>query len=320
MLDFLKRGKTSSNDTSKSGVLTRFKERLSRTREAFSEGLSSLWLGKKTLDAETFEALEECLLAADVGMDSTEAIIGDLEKRLKRKELADMEALRKALHQDLTALLSSCQKPFALPEQTPALLLMVGVNGAGKTTTLGKLAKHFKEDGKSVMLAAGDTFRAAAIEQLKVWGERNEVPVVAQHSGADSASVIFDAFQAAKARGVDVLLADTAGRLHTQDQLMEELKKVVRVIKKIDESAPHEILLVLDASVGQNALNQARSFHEDLGVSGLIVTKLDGTAKGGIVFNLAKSLSLPIYFIGIGEGSDDLRPFDPDMFVEALLS
>lgn len=246
-------------------------------------------------------------------------IMKDLTARLERQVLSDSDALVVALKQDLTKILLECQIPLAIPEDTkPFVILMVGVNGAGKTTTIGKLAKKIQSEGKKVLLAAGDTFRAAAIEQLQVWGERNDIPVIAQQIGADSASVIFDAFQAAKARQMDVLIADTAGRLHTQTSLMEELKKVVRVIRKLDEKAPHEILLVIDAGIGQNALVQAQKFREALGVTGLALTKLDGTARGGIIFNISKTLKIPIRFIGIGEGIDDLKPFEATAFVDAL--
>ncbi len=325
MLDFLKRGKTqSSNDNTSNkstGLFSVFKQGLKRSRDAFSEGIATVVVGKKVIDAELFEELEALLLSTDVGITVTEEIIEALEQELKRKELSDSHALQLALKTLLKQVFVDCQKTFVMQDTIkPRLILMVGINGAGKTTTLGKLAKKFKEANQGVMLAAGDTFRAAAIEQLKVWGDKNATPVIAQHPGADSAAVIFDAFEAAKARKIDVLLADTAGRLHTQDALMEELKKVVRVVKKLDNTAPHEILLVLDAGIGQNALIQAQTFHKALGVTGLVVTKLDGTAKGGVLFNIARTLKLPIYFVGMGEGIDDLKPFDSDMFVEALFT
>lgn len=323
MLDFLKRkNKPSSDDTTNpsQGLLSRLKGGLKRSREVFSSGLAAVFLGKKEIDAELLEELEGFLLSADVGVEATQQIMSDLTKRLKRSELKNIDTLMAALKEDLIQLLQENQKPFLLPDNIkPVVILMVGINGAGKTTTIGKLAKKFKEDGKKLILAAGDTFRAAAIEQLQVWGQRNDIPVIAQQMGSDSASVIFDAFQAAKGRNADILIADTAGRLHTQDNLMDELKKVIRVIKKIDSDAPHEILLVLDAGIGQNALIQAKKFKE-LGVTGIALTKLDGTAKGGIIFSISSELKLPIRFIGIGEGIDDLKPFDSETFVNALLS
>lgn len=321
MFDFLKRKNPNSHDNtpnSGKGLLCRLKEGMARTREAFSEGLKDLFLGKKTIDGVLLEELETFLLSRDVGVALTREIITDLNTRLKRNESEAPEILA-LLKQDLTQALKGSESPLLIPSAfKPFVVLMVGVNGTGKTTTIGKLAKKFQGEGKSVMLAAGDTFRAAAVEQLKVWGERNQIPVISQQSGADSASVIFDAFQAAKAKNIDVLIADTAGRLHTQDTLMEELKKVVRVLRKIDENAPHEIMLVLDAGIGQNALVQAKKFHEALGITGITLTKLDGTAKGGIIFNIAKTLKLPIRFIGIGEGIDDLKSFEAESFVEAL--
>lgn len=324
MLDFLKRNKAKSSDNttnSPKGLLTRLKEGLSRTRTAFTSGFADLFLGKKVIDQALLEDLETFLLSADVGVGPTQQIMADLTNRLKRSELTNPTALIKALKEDLTKVLQDSQAPLNFKEGIkPFVILMVGVNGSGKTTTIGKLAKKIQNDGKKVMLAAGDTFRAAAIEQLQVWGERNEIPVVAQQIGSDSASVIFDAFQAAKARQIDVLIADTAGRLHTQDNLMEELKKIVRVIRKLDENAPHEIMLVLDAGIGQNALVQAQKFGAALGVTGITLTKLDGTAKGGIIFNISKSLKIPVRFIGIGENIDDLKPFEAEPFVEALLS
>lgn len=296
----------------------RLKDSLIRTRASFSEGLTSLFLGKKEIDDELLEKLETHLLTADVGVEATQFIIQTLTQGISRKELKDANAVFTALQKTLTDILSPCEKPLSPTGHQPFVILMIGVNGAGKTTTIGKLAKKFQQQNLSVMLAAGDTFRAAAIEQLQVWGERNQVPVLAQHSGADSASVIFDAFQSAKARGIDVLIADTAGRLHTRENLMDELKKVKRVIQKLDNHAPHEIMLVLDAGIGQNALIQAQKFHEALGVTGITLTKLDGTAKGGIIFAIANKLKLPIRFIGVGEKLDDLRPFEANAFVSAL--
>ncbi|HEY0634637.1 MAG TPA: signal recognition particle-docking protein FtsY [Gammaproteobacteria bacterium] len=275
---------------------------------------------KKTIDSELLEELETRLLTADLGVEATQTIIADLTQRVARNQLADSDALFAALREDMAALLAPSSKPLTIPaEKRPFVILMVGINGAGKTTTIGKLAKRLQGEGKSVMLAAGDTFRAAAVEQLQVWGERNDIAVIAQHSGADSASVIFDAVQAAKARNIDVVIADTAGRLHTQSNLMEELKKIRRVMGKLDATAPHEVLLVLDAGTGQNALNQAQQFHQAIGVSGIVLTKLDGTAKGGIIFAIARKLALPIRFIGVGEQIDDLRVFDANEFVDALL-
>jgi len=256
-----------------------------------------------------------------VGVGAAEQILTDLKARLKRQELKDPETLVLALKADLRGLLKEVEVPLSIPQSTkPFVILVVGVNGAGKTTTIGKLAKKLQMEGKKIMLAAGDTFRAAAVEQLKVWGERNGIPVIAEQTGADSASVIFDAFQSAKAKNMDILIADTAGRLHTQDNLMEELKKIVRVIRKIDETAPHEIMLVLDAGIGQNALVQAQTFHQILNLTSISMTKLDGTAKGGIIFNIAKSLKLPIRYIGIGEGIEDLRAFEAATFVDALFN
>ncbi len=302
------------------GLLARLRAGLSRTRSSLTGGLGSLFLGRKTLDDELMEELETRLLTADVGVETTRRIIDDLTARISRKELQDPQALYQALKQEMLAILEPVSQPLEIGDQRPFVILMVGVNGAGKTTTIGKLAKKLQKGGLSVMLAAGDTFRAAAVEQLQTWGERNDVPVIAQHAGADSASVIYDALQAAKARGIDVLIADTAGRLHTQSNLMEELKKVKRVMGKLDPEAPHEVMLVVDAGTGQNALRQAREFNEAVGVTGITLTKLDGTAKGGVIFAIANELQIPIRFIGIGEGIDDLRPFDAAEFVEALFA
>ena len=303
------------------GFFSRLTAGLHKTRNQLTRGLANLILGRKVIDQQLLEDIETQLLSADVGIEATTRVINDLTDKLNRKQLNDSQALFDALKAILVEILKPCQVAFSLPEATqPAMVLMIGVNGAGKTTTIGKLAKHLQQQDKQIMLAAGDTFRAAAIEQLQVWGDRNDVAVVAQQQGNDSASVIFDAFQAAKARHIDVLIADTAGRLHTQQHLMEELKKIKRVIQKVDASAPHQVLLVLDASIGQNALNQAKQFHEAIGVSGLVITKLDGTAKGGIIFALAHNLRLPIFYIGVGEGIEDLRPFSADDFVDALLT
>ncbi|NQY26906.1 MAG: signal recognition particle-docking protein FtsY [Piscirickettsiaceae bacterium] len=306
--------------TEKTSVFGRLKERLARTSSKLTEGFASLVLGKKTIDDDLLEELETQLLTADLGVDATQTIIADLTQRVARKQLGDAESLFSALREDMIALLQPSCKPLIIPEQnTPFVILMIGINGVGKTTTIGKLAKQFQQQGKSVMLAAGDTFRAAAVEQLQVWGERNNIPVISQHSGADSASVIYDALQAAKARNIDILIADTAGRLHTQSNLMEELKKVKRVMGKLDDSAPHEVMIVLDAGTGQNALSQVVQFNETVGITGITLSKLDGTAKGGIIFAIAKKTGLPIRYIGVGETIDDLRPFNAEEFVDALL-
>jgi fused signal recognition particle receptor len=301
-------------------LLERLKQGLSRTRANFKDGLANLVLGRKQIDDDLLEELETLLLTADVGVAATTRIIDALTNRVRRRELTDPQALVQVLEEQLTELLSGTDSPVkqAAPDR-PQVILMVGINGAGKTTTIGKLAKRLQQEGQSVMLAAGDTFRAAAVEQLQTWGERNQVPVIAQPGGADSASVIFDALQAATARGTDVLLADTAGRLHTKTNLMEELAKIARVLKKIDPDAPHEVMLVVDAGTGQNALNQALQFHAAVGLTGITLTKLDGTAKGGIVFGIAERLAVPIRFVGVGEQLDDLRHFDAKEFVKALL-
>ncbi|QOR37494.1 signal recognition particle-docking protein FtsY [Billgrantia diversa] len=304
----------------KKGWFARIRSGLGKTRANLTEGIAGLFLGKKQIDDELIEDLETQLLMADVGIEATTEIIDRLTERVSRKELKDPQALYGALQDELAAMLDGVAKPLALPGkgEGPFVILVVGVNGVGKTTTIGKLTQRFQREGHSVMLAAGDTFRAAAVEQLKVWGERNKVPVIAQHTGADSASVIYDAVAAAKARHIDVLIADTAGRLHNKGHLMEELKKVHRVMGKLDASAPHEVMLVLDAGTGQNALSQANTFNEAVPVTGITLTKLDGTAKGGIIFALAKQLGTPIRFIGVGEGLDDLRPFEARDFVDAL--
>jgi fused signal recognition particle receptor len=303
------------------GILGYLKNKLKRTRATLLSGISDLFLGKKAIDANLLEELETHLLLADIGVDATKQIIGDLTKQVQRKELNDSESLFKALKMQLVNLLQPCVKPLVITNNIkPFVILMIGVNGSGKTTTIGKLAKKLQQEGKKVILAAGDTFRAAAIEQLQVWGERNNIPVIAQQHGADSAAVVFDAMQAAQARGFDVLIADTAGRLHTQENLMEELKKVKRILSKLDAAAPHEVMLILDAGIGQNALVQARQFKEAVDVSGITLTKLDGTAKGGIIFAMAKSLAIPIRFIGVGESIDDLRQFSAEEFVEALFN
>ncbi|MDX1347794.1 MAG: signal recognition particle-docking protein FtsY [Thiomicrorhabdus chilensis] len=315
--------KAEKPQTPKVGLFTRLKKGLSKTRKSFTDSLSTLLLGRKEIDDDLLDDLEMILLTADVGIDATDRIIRNLTEQVSRKELKDAESLFTALKIQLQAIVEPISQPMQvdqhLKENTgPYVILMVGINGVGKTTTIGKLAKRFQNEGKSVMLAAGDTFRAAAVEQLQTWGERNQVPVIAQKTGADSAAVIFDAIQSAKAKNIDVLIADTAGRLHTQSNLMEELKKVKRVIAKVDETAPHEVMLVIDAGTGQNALNQAQQFQQAVEVSGITVTKLDGTAKGGIVFALAEQLAIPVRFIGVGESIDDLRPFDAKQFTEAL--
>jgi fused signal recognition particle receptor len=303
----------------KPGLFSRLKAGLSKTRSGLSAGIANLVAGRKQIDDELLEELETQLLSADVGVEATQTIVQDLTRRVARKQLGDAEALMSALREDMRTMLEPVSVPLAIPaSDRPFVLLMVGINGAGKTTTIGKLARRFQDQGHSVMLAAGDTFRAAAVEQLQTWGERNQVPVIAQQQGADSASVIYDALQAAQARKVDVLIADTAGRLHTQSNLMEELKKIKRVLGKLDETAPHEVMLVVDAGTGQNALNQARQFNQAVDITGIALTKLDGTAKGGIIFAVARQLGIPIRYIGIGEAIEDLRPFDAGDFVDAL--
>ena len=311
---------TESTESSKTGFFARLKQGLSKTSASIGEGMASLFLGKKVIDDELLEDIETRLLTADVGVEATAVIIQSLTQKVARKQLTDADALYKSLQTELAAMLKPVEAPLVITPNKPFVILVVGVNGAGKTTTIGKLAKKLQLDGKKVMLAAGDTFRAAAVEQLQVWGERNKIPVIAQHTGADSASVIFDAVQAAKARNIDVLIADTAGRLHTKDNLMEELKKVRRVISKLDADAPHEVLLVLDAGTGQNAISQAKQFNQTVQLTGLALTKLDGTAKGGVIFALAKQFGLPIRYIGVGEGIDDLRTFEAEPFVQALFA
>lgn len=298
-----------------------FAQRMRRALTSTGEGIGSLFLGGKAIDDELLEELETLLLMADVGMDTTANILAEITDRLNRKALKDSDALKTALSEILQAKLEPCAVPLDLSgEHQPFVILVVGVNGVGKTTTIGKIANRLQRQGKSVMLAAGDTFRAAAVEQLQVWGERNNVPVIAQHTGADSASVIFDAIQAAKSRNIDVIIADTAGRLHNKSNLMEELKKVKRVAGKLDDTAPQEVLLVLDAGTGQNAVSQMSQFNEVVGVTGIALTKLDGTAKGGVIFALADKFSVPIRYIGVGEAQDDLQPFEASEFVDALLS
>ncbi len=318
MFNWLKRKKT-SEDTAEQlpadqgGYLARLRQGLSKTRD----GLSNLFLGKKKIDADLLEELETQLLTADLGMDLTLKLMAKITEKLNRKELADGEALRAALADEMLALLPADEQPTRAG--TPHVILMVGINGAGKTTTIGKLTARFQAEGKKVMLAAGDTFRAAAVEQLQSWGQRNQVPVIAQATGADSASVAYDALESARARGQDILIIDTAGRLHTQNHLMDELKKIKRVLGRLDPSAPQETLLVIDGGTGQNALRQAEEFHQAVGLDGIVLTKLDGTAKGGIVLAIAEKLAVPIRFIGLGEAKEDLREFNGSAFIRALL-
>ena len=303
----------------KEGFFARLKRSLLKTKENLGSGFISLFRGKK-IDDDLFEELEEQLLIADVGVETTRKIIANLTEGANRKQLRDAEALYGLLKEEMGDILAKVDEPLNVEGKTPFVILMVGVNGVGKTTTIGKLARQFEQQGKSVMLAAGDTFRAAAVEQLQVWGQRNNIPVIAQHTGADSASVIFDAIQAAKARNIDVLIADTAGRLQNKSHLMEELKKIVRVMKKLDVDAPHEVMLTIDASTGQNAISQAKLFHEAVGLTGITLTKLDGTAKGGVIFSVADQFGIPIRYIGVGERIEDLRPFNAGDFIEALFA
>ncbi|HBR6963211.1 TPA: signal recognition particle-docking protein FtsY [Klebsiella aerogenes] len=303
----------------KEGFFARLKRSLVKTKQNLGSGFISLFRGKK-IDDDLFDELEEQLLIADVGVETTRKIITNLTEGASRKQLRDAEALYGLLKEEMSEILTKVEEPLNVEGKTPFVILMVGVNGVGKTTTIGKLARQFEQQGKSVMLAAGDTFRAAAVEQLQVWGQRNEIPVIAQHTGADSASVIFDAIQAAKARNIDVLIADTAGRLQNKSHLMEELKKIVRVMKKLDVDAPHEVMLTIDASTGQNAISQAKLFHEAVGLTGITLTKLDGTAKGGVIFSVADQFSIPIRYIGVGERIEDLRPFNAGDFIEALFA
>jgi fused signal recognition particle receptor len=304
----------------KPSFFSKLKQSLAKTKVSIGSGIAGLFRGK-AIDDDLFEELETQLLVADLGMNTTVKIIKQLTDSANRAQLKDGDALYDLLKQQMTTILKKVESPLSTQvEQGPFVILMVGVNGVGKTTTIGKMAKQFQQQGKNVMLAAGDTFRAAAVEQLQVWGERNNIPVVAQQTGSDSASVIFDAFQSAKAKGIDILIADTAGRLQNKDHLMEELKKVVRVMKKISPEAPHEIMLTLDASTGQNAVSQTKLFHEAVGLTGISLTKLDGTAKGGVIFAIADQFEIPIRYVGIGEGIDDLRPFDGQDFVDALFT
>ena len=307
------------DEPKKGGFFSRMKEGLSKSRKNLADGMVNILIGGKEIDDELLEEVEEQLLVADIGVEATKTIITNLTERTARGDLIYSHSLYKALQEELVALLAPRVKPLHIdPAKSPYVILVVGVNGVGKTTTIGKLAKRLQGEGKKVMLAAGDTFRAAATEQLQIWGERNNIAVVAQGHGADSASVIFDAFESARAKGVDVLIADTAGRLHNKGHLMQELTKVKRVMQKIDATAPHEVMLVVDAGTGQNAINQVEMFDEAVGLTGLTITKLDGTAKGGVLFNIASRTHVPIRFIGVGEKIDDLRPFSAKSFVAAL--
>lgn len=304
----------------KSALFGRLRQRLARTQRNLVDGLADLFAGERRIDQEVLEEIETRLLLADVGVDATQAIIAHLSEQVSRRELADLDALLAALRSEMLEILEPVDRPLRIePSVKPFVILMVGVNGVGKTTTIGKLARRFRDQGQSVMLAAGDTFRAAAVEQLQEWGQRNQVPVVSQGHGADPASVIYDAVQSAAARGVDVLIADTAGRLHTKSNLMEELRKIHRVVAKLRPGAPHEVMLVVDASTGQNALSQAVQFHQAVPLTGIALTKLDGTAKGGIIFAISRRLGVPVRYIGVGESVEDLRPFDAREFVTALL-
>lgn len=333
MFDFLKRKKKPDEEQSttvepvaatpeaeSASFFTRLKQGLSKTRASLTSGLASLFLGKKELNAELLTEIETALLSADVGVETTEQLIKTLTQKLARNELSDANAAFTCLQQEMLQILTPCNQTLDISTNHPFTILVIGVNGSGKTTTIGKLAHFYQSEQKRVILAAGDTFRAAAIEQLQVWGERNQIPVIAQQTGADTAAVIFDAVQAAKARNMDLLIADTAGRLHTQSNLMAELQKVKRVIGKADATAPHEVLIVLDATLGQNALNQVRQFNQAIGITGIVLTKLDGTAKGGIIFAIAKETNIPIRFIGVGEGINDLRPFKAEEFISALFA
>ena len=322
MFGFLRRDKnipaTESAQKTDSGLFASLSSRLGKTRQNLTDGLADLFLGRK-IDAGLLDEIETRLLSADVGVDATQRIISDLTQRVSRHELKDADALLEALAADMVSILKPCEQPLQVSSKQPYVILIAGINGAGKTTTIGKLAHRFQQQGHSVLLAAGDTFRAAAVEQLQTWGERNKVPVIAQGTGADSASVIFDAIESARAKHIDIVIADTAGRLHTQSNLMDELIKIKRVIGKLDAGAPHEVMLVMDASFGQNGLVQAQQFHQALGVTGITLTKLDGTAKGGMLFAIAEKLRIPIRFIGVGEAMEDLREFHAGEFVDALL-
>ena len=315
MFGFIKRKQKDESDTAPADL----SQSLEKTRRTFSDGMADFLLGKKSIDSGLLDELETRLLSADVGIDATTTIIDELQNNISRKTINDVDALQVKLAEIMKDILLPCEQPLDTETAKPFVILVVGINGAGKTTSIGKLAHHFIQQGKSVMLAAGDTFRAAAVEQLQQWGQRNDVAVISQGTGADPASVIFDAVQSASSKNIDIIIADTAGRLHTQDNLMDELAKIKRVLGKIDSTAPHETLIVMDAGFGQNALHQVQQFHKSIGLTGLAVTKLDGTAKGGILFSIAKTLNLPVRFIGVGEGINDLRPFDAAEFVDALL-
>ena len=315
MLNFFKKNKTQDSQSDENK--TSLKDRLFKSKKRLGDGLSSLLIGKKKIDDELLEDLEILLISSDIGIQTTDKIIESVRKKASRKELKDSDSIYELIKIELESLL--VKDNLLEPDSDKTyVILVVGINGAGKTTTIGKLAKLFQSEGKSVMLAAGDTFRAAAVEQLQIWGERNNIPVIAQKTGADAASVVYDAYQSAVAKDIDILIADTAGRLHTQDNLMQELEKIKRVLKKHNENAPHETLLVIDGGSGQNAIQQANEFHKSINLSGLAVTKLDGTAKGGVLFAISDSLNLPIRFIGIGEAIDDLKPFNARDFVDAL--
>ncbi|CUX97228.1 signal recognition particle-docking protein FtsY [Candidatus Hoaglandella endobia] len=303
----------------RSGFFTRLKNSLMKTRQNLGSGFIKLFSSKK-IDNDLFEALEEQLLVADVDVNTTRKIINSLIEYANHRHIKDTEVLYSKLREEMAAILTTVERPLVITGKLPFIILMVGVNGVGKTTTIGKLAHQYQSEGKSLMLAAGDTFRAAAIEQLQVWGERNNIPVIAQHTGADAASVIFDAIQAAKAHGIDILIADTAGRLQNKTPLMEELKKIVRVIKKQDVNASYEIMLIIDACTGQNSVIQTNLFHNAVGLTGIALTKLDGTAKGGVIFSIAERFNIPIRYIGVGEGIDDLQPFKAHDFIEALFA
>ena len=315
MLNFFK--KNQNKDSTENNNKTSLKDRLFKSKKKLGDGLSTLVIGKKKIDEDLLEELEVLLISSDIGIQTTDKVIESVRKKASRKELKDEDSLYQLIKIELESLLISDDSMESSPE-IPFVILVVGINGAGKTTTIGKLAKLFQKEGKSVMLAAGDTFRAAAVEQLQVWGERNDIPVIAQKTGSDAASVVYDAYQSAIAKKIDILIADTAGRLHTQDNLMQELEKIKRVLKKHNENAPHETLLVIDGGSGQNAVQQANEFHKSIQLSGLAITKLDGTAKGGVLFSISDSLKIPIRFIGVGEGIEDLKPFNSKDFVDAL--
>ena len=315
MLNFFKKKQNSSLKEEEQKPSLR--ERLFKSKKKLGDGLSSLVIGKKKIDEDLLEELEVLLISSDVGIQTTDKVIESVRKKASRKELKDEDSLYQLIKLELESLLVT-DSDLEPSSEIPFVILVVGINGAGKTTTIGKLAKLFQGEGKSVMLAAGDTFRAAAVEQLQVWGERNDITVIAQKTGADAASVVYDAYQSAIAKKTDILIADTAGRLHTQDNLMQELEKIKRVLKKHNENAPHETLLVIDGGSGQNAVQQANEFHKSINLSGLAITKLDGTAKGGVLFSISDALKLPIRFIGVGEAIEDLKPFNSKDFVDAL--